>query len=72
MENHHLTPLLVDSTMNSAQKIPLVGDTPQLVVRHDTPPLGIISWGTLDGEPPPDTPLCGFYNELCLEDTTGR
>ena len=24
-----------------------------------------IVWQTLDGQPPPDTPLCGFFNEHC-------
>ena len=30
-----------------------------------------IQWGTSDGLPPPDSPACGFYNELCLPHPKG-
>lgn len=29
-------------------------------------------WGTADGKPPPDVPVCGFLNELCPEDLSKR
>ena len=29
-------------------------------------------WGTKDGKPPPAVPVCGFFNELCPKDNTGR
>ena len=28
-------------------------------------------WGTPDNKHPPDAPECGFFNELCPEDTSG-
>ena len=31
-----------------------------------------MNWRTLDGEPPPDTPACGFSNELCPHTQNGR
>lgn len=29
-------------------------------------------WGASGMKPPPDTPVCGFYNELCPHDTTSK
>ena len=29
-----------------------------------------IEWGTSDGQPPPDEPACGFYEEFCQKTTT--
>ena len=31
-----------------------------------------ITWATEDGLPPPDTPVCGFMDELCPPDATGK
>ncbi|XP_069136802.1 atrial natriuretic peptide receptor 1-like [Argopecten irradians] len=33
--------------------------------------LRTITWNTKDGLPPRDTPLCGFFGELCPKSTTG-
>ena len=29
-------------------------------------------WTTSDGQPPPDTPACGFSNELCPPEEEGQ